>query len=319
MHTCGIIETMNWLILAQDVQDKDLKPVENFLGQKNVDFIEAFLYDGLSREDLADIESKCLQVSHCIILGGSAFFENPFYGFVCGLLSGNNVQVFLATRDKALSDYEKTVFASSCKKPQAFSDVNALTKHLSENFTEISKIDVVHRSLVELITHGIPFTSDSFATAISKDNEKLCQLFVDGGMDVNARTGDGVPLICVATRSDCVSRVKWLLEKGADINAISNDRGYSAVMDAVWRKNFELTEFLVDKGADLSFVSSDGQPILVLAVGNGNLKIVELLLSHGADADKQDGMGMSARAYANLFKKPGMVELFEKYPVKEAQ
>ena len=87
-------------------------------------------------------------------------------------------------------------------------------------------------------------------------------------------------------------------------------------MDAVWRKNYEITEYLIEAGADLSVVSSDGQPILVLAVGNGDARLVDLLLKNGANADLKDSMGMSAREYANLFKKNGIDKLMLKYPQK---
>lgn len=172
--------------------------------------------------------------------------------------------------------------------------------------------------MIKLFTLGIPFTSDSFAKYIAKDDTEKCNLLLDAGLLANTYTAEGVPMLCIATRNDCFDKVKWLLERGADINAVSKDRGYSAVMDAVWRKNFEITEYLIEKGANLDFISSDGQPILVLAIGNGNLKIAELLLAHGADPDIKDSMGMSARGYANLFKRPGMVELMEKYPPKAA-
>ena len=64
-------------------------------------------------------------------------------------------------------------------------------------------------------------------------------------------------------------------------------------------------------------MSSDGQPILVLAVGNGDAKIVEVLLKAGANPDIQDSMGMSARSYANLFKKADLVKILNKFPKKE--
>ena len=88
-------------------------------------------------------------------------------------------------------------------------------------------------------------------------------------------------------------------------------------MDAVWRKNFQITDFFISKGADLNLISSDGQPILVLAVGNGDAKIVDLLLKNGANPDLKDSMGMSARTYASLFKRGDLVELINKYPPKE--
>ena len=54
----------------------------------------------------------------------------------------------------------------------------------------------------------------------------------------------------------------------------------------------------------------------MLAVGNGNVDIVKILLENGADPDIKDSMGMSAREYALLFKKKPMIELMEKFPKK---
>jgi len=66
----------------------------------------------------------------------------------------------------------------------------------------------------------------------------------------------------------------------------------------------------------LNFISSDGQPLMVLAVGNGNVRIVELLIRNGADPDIKDSMGMSARDYANLFRKPDIIKILETVPRK---
>ena len=98
---------------------------------------------------------------------------------------------------------------------------------------------------------------------------------------------------------------------GADINAVSKDRGYSAVMDAVWKSNTEIVEFLVERGANLSYISRDGQPVLVLAVGTGNEKVCRILTEYGADPFMCDAMGMSALSYAKLFKKESLVPIFE--------
>ena len=123
-------------------------------------------------------------------------------------------------------------------------------------------------------------------------------------------------MLNIAARSDSMDRLKWLLENGADINAIATDRGYTAVMDAVWRRNFEMTAYLIEKGAKLDTVSSDGQPVMVLAVGIGDEKIVKLLLESGADPELKDTMDMSARQYAMLFKKPEIAKVFEAFDSK---
>ena len=148
---------------------------------------------------------------------------------------------------------------------------------------------------------------------IEKDNFEICQRFVDAGININCRTEDATPMLNVAIRSEQNRMVEWLLSQNVDIDAVSNDRGYSAVMDAVWKNNYELTKTLVERGANLNFIGRDGQSVLVLAVGAGKLNICQLLADSGADPDIKDQMGMSAYGYAKLFNRTDIVEALEKH------
>ncbi len=308
---------MKWLILASDLKNKDLKPVEDFLDKTSICEVEEFFFSGTM--DCAELE-KCMncvsKATHCIIVDGSSLQKSSDYNFIIGCLSGKGVRTFihadsLYNRRYEVLDRSKSSFL------QCFDTMEDLLDVIQEDFIAYETEENQKNALVKLMTMGIPFTADSFAYYLEHDKKDVCELFFQAGMLMSAFTSEGVPLLCCATRSDCTEEVKWLLANGADINAVSKDRGYSAVMDAVWRKNFDLTKLLIKRGADLDFISSDGQPILVLAVGNGNMKIVKLLLESGADADAKDSMGMSAREYAVLFKNQEMIELMKKYPPAE--
>lgn len=125
------------------------------------------------------------------------------------------------------------------------------------------------------------------------------------------RDSAGTPMLCIAARSGRLAMIKWLMERGADINIVSKDRGYTPLMDAVWKNDYNMAEFLVTAGADMNVIGKDGQPLMVLAVGISNLKICKLLLKSGADISLTDHMGMSALGYAKLFKKQAIVDLFD--------
>ncbi len=306
---------MNWLIIAPEVKNTNLKEIENLLYDKGIENpCEIFLDTDKSNEEIYETYRTVMRATHCVVLDAGKMSLKPEYIFISGMLSGNRCQTFVLSDEN--DERTKAVCSFSSGQIKFFSSIDDLTKKLSADFSDLEKQDLQHNSLVKLFTMGIPFTADSMAHYIEKEKEEICELLLNAGMSVNAKTSDGVPLLSVAVRNDMSDKVKWLLSLGADINAISGDRGYSAVMDAVWRKNYDLTKYLIEKGASLEFISSDGQPILVLAVGNGNVDIVNLLLQNGADPDVQDSMGMSARQYANLFKKPGMVEAMEKFPRK---
>ena len=103
------------------------------------------------------------------------------------------------------------------------------------------------------------------------------QPFIKAGMDVNEVDSAGMPMLCNAARAENKNIVLLLLENGADVNAVSKDRGYTPLMDAVWRKNAEITDIFIKNGADLNVVSNDGQTALILAVVSGSVKICELL------------------------------------------
>ena len=120
-------------------------------------------------------------------------------------------------------------------------------------------------------------------------------------------------MLNIACRNDNFDFVKMFLELGANIEAVSDDRGYTAVMDAVWRGNEKITKFLIENGADLNTISKEGQSNLVLAVGAGRENIVKLLAENGSDCDVKDMMGMSAYNYAVLFKKTRIVDILKPF------
>ena len=307
---------MNWLLISQSIQDEKIKGVENLLFTKNeTEPYEIFLSEPMDSEELYDCMKHTMQATHCVILDCDTLAEHQDFIFLLGLLVGKRVRTFVHGDMSRLEHFSALDFDGQGLF-KCFATIEELVGHLECEYPAFERQDYEHNSLIQLFTLGIPFTADSFAYYLEKDKEEIYKLFVHAGMTVNTKTSEGVPMLSVAARNDHPDQIEWLLSLGADINAISGDRGYSAVMDAVWRKNFQITEYLIKRGADLGIVSTDGQPILVLAVGNGNEKIVRLLLENGADPDIKDSMGMSARQYANLFKKPGLVELMDQFPQK---
>ncbi len=174
-------------------------------------------------------------------------------------------------------------------------------------FWEEEKKELARHQLFSL---NIPLNPDSFAHYISSEKEEICELFFEAGMDVNAVDAAGTPMLGNAARAGSLTMVKWLLSKDADINAVSKDRGYTALMDAIWKNKITLVSYLINNGADLSTISKDGQPIAVLATGSGNPDICKMLAEHGADIHKKDNLGMSALEYATLFNNKALIEAF---------
>lgn len=226
---------------------------------------------------------------------------------LCGYLIANNIPVytnldFLTASGFLVSD--SVIFKNS---------IEEIYKDIQNKYEKISTEDIKRASQKKLLNKGIPFTPDCFALYISKNKTEIINLFLSAGIDINSRDETGTPMLNIAVRNDNITFAKKIIELGADINAVSDDRGYTAVMDAVWRGNEELTKLLISKNADLNTINKEGQNNLVLAVGADRVNIVKLLAENGADPDVKDMMGMSAYGYATLFRKEAIVEILKPF------
>ena len=188
-----------------------------------------------------------------------------------------------------------------------------MISYIKKQYQTISDVNAKRLAKKKLLNKGIPFTPDCFASYIAKNKTQICNLFIQGGINLNCRDENGTPMLNIAVRNDNEAFVTKLIESGADINIVSEDRGYTPVMDAVWRKNVEITEYLIKSGADLNTINKEGQTNLVLAVGSESEKICELLVKNGADPDIKDQMGMSAYGYASLFHKEKLISILKPY------
>jgi hypothetical protein len=151
-----------------------------------------------------------------------------------------------------------------------------------------------------LLDAGISFNADSFAQCVSDGDLTSIKLFIAAGLDPNLSDKNGIPLLSTAIRCRRRQIVEFLVDRDADINAVSADRGYSALMEAVRLGDRDLALLLIDRGADLEIHSKDGQTSLMLSVGHGNVEMTKLLVDSGADPDTCDALGFSARKYANM-------------------
>ncbi len=262
-------------------------------------------------ENLLNIKPSLDNISLCVIYSAPTAFksieESTLLASIVGYLYANNTPVI--TNDRELAYH--TLFTDDGV--QFFNGEDKIISYLKKQYRNINLKNDKRQAKKELMIRGIPFTPDCFAQFMSKNKTEICNLFLEAEIDPNSRDDFGTPLLNIAVRNDNEDFVKKLLTAGAEINAVSEDRGYTAVMDAVWRGNFEITKLLIEKGADLNTISKEGQSNLVLAVGADRTKICEILAKNGADPDIKDQMGMSAYGYATLFKKTEIVEILKPY------
>ncbi len=158
---------------------------------------------------------------------------------------------------------------------------------------------------------NIEVSPRAFTETIQKGDRFLMGLFLEAGFSPSLRDSSGVPVLNHAIRSGHIPLVSPLLEAGAELDGEAEDRGSTPVMEAAAAGLIDLTRKLIDMGAELDHASRDGQTAVTLAAGNGYEEAAIALIKGGADADRKDMLGMSARKYAILYNQESIIRAIE--------
>lgn len=309
-----ILFYMKWLVIAPDEHTQGADLIIDFLQQKHTDArfcrfnttVDSIDFTRNSSEAFTDFKQTLFEASHCIILSAQEIAVHPVSGYIAGVLAGRGIPFFVQGHPAVENHCLLTGM-------EYFKTAEDLVKEIDRRFKNYAAEEKREQARKKLYKKGLPFTPDCFSIQIANGKNKDCELFLQAGMDSNVCDCAGTPMLCIAARAEKPEMIEMLMKRGADINAASKDRGYTPVMDAIWRNNTELVELIIKYHPDLNTVSNDGQPPLVLAVGSGNADICRILAENGADPSTKDHMGMSAYGYAKLFEKKEIIKILEPY------
>lgn len=93
---------------------------------------------------------------------------------------------------------------------------------------------------------GIAFNNDSFLSAVQEGNKEIVELFINNGIDVNARGYNDQTALMLASEKGHIDIVKTLILNGADVN-LKTRAGWTAMMSA--RGKSEIEDLLRPSGA----------------------------------------------------------------------
>ncbi|QIR36108.1 ankyrin repeat domain-containing protein [Tolypothrix sp. PCC 7910] len=122
-------------------------------------------------------------------------------------------------------------------------------------------------------------------------------------LDKSAQT----PLMCAVSSADAsLEMVQFLVENGADINAIGGDYNSTVLGFAIQSGNFDKIKYLVERGVNIHAPGADGCDVLIDAIysqnissGENLISILRLLIARGADLRKNQygASALTAAAY----------------------
>ncbi len=123
--------------------------------------------------------------------------------------------------------------------------------------------------------------------------------FLAGGHPWTARDDRGNSLIEWCAYHGDVTSIRFLLSKGAGLESLGSNLGLSG---AAFHGYWQLTQFLLEQGADPNFADADtGETPLHAATTKANRPdydlVVEVLLAHGADPTLRTRPGAESSAF----------------------
>jgi ankyrin repeat protein len=132
--------------------------------------------------------------------------------------------------------------------------------------------------------------------AISGDHPDIALLLLERGANPETRSSLDQTALCMASSRGHTEVVRSLIDRGADLNAKSDDWmdlvgpvWWTPLHAAIYKKHRDIVLLLLEGGADTETRSNRGETALYLASSCGRTEIMRLLFSHGADPNARVG------------------------------
>ncbi|HWK41137.1 MAG TPA: ankyrin repeat domain-containing protein [Croceibacterium sp.] len=157
------------------------------------------------------------------------------------------------------------------------------------------------------LSFAVPATAQNYSDGYKllqavekKDRSDFDQLVAKNHTVINSRdlTSGRTGLHIAVARRDA-TWVNYLAQAGANTN-IADNRGVTPIMLASQLGWMEGVQALIGHGAQVDVPNSAGETPLISAVHRRDTQMMRVMLRAGADPDRTDNSGRSARDYARL-------------------
>lgn len=266
-----------------------------FREEINIENLNAsFLFCDVTKVKLPITLKKIKMV---IILPEPFFLEKPWFSYLIGVITTLRVDSFFylfPDQDLSLPDWID-------KRMEKISDPKIFFMKLKTAYQSFLLEELQLKARRELLNRGFFVNVPELCECLTEQDMGLVQLFLQAGFSPSCSTRKGVPMLAYCLRKGAFEAFNFLVAKGADVYAISQDRNFSLVMEAASIKNAKYVQKTILFGIDVNVISKEGQTALMLAVSQDDPESCRLLLEAGADKSIVDSMGMTAFDYGNLF------------------
>ncbi len=154
--------------------------------------------------------------------------------------------------------------------------------------------------------------------AISLDSYVQIKKYIKNGGDLNQiienedNENDECLMFYAIHKKCSFDTLKFMIENGFDIDYTDNE-GVGIFDEAIVLGDMEFIEYLlVEKNIDANQTKrKSGLTPIIQAACYGNIELIKLLISHGADVNIKDSFNLSAADYARKLQRKKMQKFLE--------
>jgi ankyrin repeat protein len=153
--------------------------------------------------------------------------------------------------------------------------------------------DAVRRMLREGANPNVQTSDGQTALNISIQNQDMDMMhfLLEQGANTELANREGERALYLASKFGTLNFVELLLQYGANCESFNETTNRTAFHQAVEKGHIDVAKTLLDAGADIDAMISDGQTVLFSAVRRGDEDAVNFLLQNGANKKIRDGEG----------------------------
>lgn len=127
-------------------------------------------------------------------------------------------------------------------------------------------------------------------------NPRMVKYLIEKGSNVNARADDGMTPLHLASYYGQTGAVNALINAGADVNA--RNKNQTPLIAALMGRHTDIVEILLKNKANLDFRFQKGLSPVHISVIKRDPKSLKLLIDHGATVNARDENGLTPLDYA---------------------
>lgn len=156
-----------------------------------------------------------------------------------------------------------------------------------------------HRILEQLLEGGAradaPMEAAMLQIAVRNRDTESIAILLRFGADANGFDREGITPLFAATRAQCFESAKVLVKHGANCNLSAGPDSESPLSLAATHNLIDLVQLYLANGGDANHILEGGQTALVACMNKvASPKLVECVLTAGADANAKNGEGTTA-------------------------